>query len=210
MSDPSATGSENTGSPKKKVSPARNVIGFVGLIVLIVIAAFQYSAVLGYNAALKAIEARSQDEDKGLVDVPETEKILGKAPDGPGSDFSEGNRTFTKTPYTWRGAIKSYTLTVYYTKGPGTFLHHYEPDGEKYTPEPVVDVNSTPIANPGMERTKKKKAAPADEKAKATAAPADEKSKAAPPADVKTKAAPPPAAEPSKAGETAPDAKAPK
>jgi hypothetical protein len=138
MSDPGSTGTENPASTKKKVSPARNVVGIVVLVAVIIAGWFQYSAVFAYNRALKALDARTQDEEKGLVDVPEAESLVGKPADGPGSDFLEGTRTFTQTKYTWRGPLKSYTLTAYYTKGPGPCLHHFEPDGTKYVTEPVV------------------------------------------------------------------------
>ena len=63
--------------------------------------------------------SRTQDEEKGLLEVPEVESLVGKSADGPGSDFQDGTRTFIQTKYTWRGPIKSYTLTAYYTKGVG-------------------------------------------------------------------------------------------
>jgi hypothetical protein len=138
MSDPGSTGTENSASSKKKVSPARNVVGIVVLVAVVIAGWFQYSAVFAYNRALKALDARTQDEEKGLMDVPEAESLVGKPADGPGSDFLEGTRTFTQTKYTWRGPLKSYTLTAYYTKGPGPCLHHFEPDGTKYVTEPVV------------------------------------------------------------------------
>jgi hypothetical protein len=139
MSDPGSTGTENSASPKKKtVSPARNVVGIVVLIAVVIAGWFQYSAVFAYNRALKALDARTQDEEKGLLQVPEVESLVGKQSDGPGSDFLEGTRNFTQTKYTWRGPIKSYTLTAYYTKGAGPCLHHFEPDGATYVPEQVV------------------------------------------------------------------------
>jgi hypothetical protein len=138
MSDPGSTGTENSASSKKKVSPARNVVGIVVLVAVIIAGWFQYSAVFAYNRALKALDARNQDEEKGLLDVPEVENLVGKPADGPGSDFLEGTRTFTQTKYTWRGPLKSYSLTAYYTKGADPWLHHFEPDGTKYVTEPVV------------------------------------------------------------------------
>ena len=134
------------------------MVGVVVLLAVLVVAAFQYSALLGYNAAVRALETRSQDEDKGLVDVAEAEKLLGSAPDGPGSDFAEGGRTFTKTTYTWRGALRSYTLAAYYTKGPGPCLHHFESEGAKYEPEPAATALSgpgSPSPGPTSPRTEK-------------------------------------------------------
>ena len=146
MSDPSSTGTENTSSSKKKISPARNIVGIVILAAVVVAGFFQYSAVFGYNRAVKALDARSQDEDKGLMQVPDVESLVGKSPDGPGSDFDDGSRTFTKTKYTWRGPLKSYTLTAYYTKGPGPCLHHFESDGATYVPEPAGTASNEAIA----------------------------------------------------------------
>jgi hypothetical protein len=172
VSDPSSTGNENTRPPKPKVSPARNAVGLVGLLILIAIAVFQYWAFFGFNAAVHALEARSQDEEKGLVDIAEVERLIGKTPDGPGSDFLDGNRTFTKTTYTWRG-LRSYTLTAYYTKGLGPCLHHFETESAKYAPEPVVSgVNAPVAADPNARKPKGKTSAPvlADGAPKAAAA----------------------------------------
>ena len=63
MSDPGSTGNEKTGSSKKKISPVRNVVGIVVLVAVIVAGFFQYSAVFAYNRAMKALDARSQDEE---------------------------------------------------------------------------------------------------------------------------------------------------
>jgi hypothetical protein len=201
MSDPGSTSTENTGSPKKKISPARNIIGAVVLAGVVVAGFFQYSAVFAYNRAVKALDVRTQDEEKGLMEVPEVESLVGKSPDAPGSDFVDGSRTFTKTKYTWRGPLKSYTLTAYYTKGDGPCLHHFETDGATYVPEPLAtSAPSDAIAT-----------APAPQKAKGTGGPtmapfgAATKKKAA--ASGKG-AAPKPAAEQSKADASAAPAKA--
>ena len=102
--------------------------------------------------------------------------LLGKAPDGPGSDFAEGARTFTKTTYTWRGALRSYTLAAYYTKGPGPCLHHFESEGAKFEPEPAPKAPSGPgPASPGptSPRVARKKSAPPAVGASKAGAPAD-------------------------------------
>jgi len=80
------------------------------------------------------------------MSVQEAETLLGKSPDGPGSDFQEAERTYTKKTYTWPGLFKSYTLTAFYTKEKDSRLHHFETEGEKYAPEPAaVGVTPTPI-----------------------------------------------------------------
>ncbi len=218
MSDPGSTGTENTSSSKKKISPARNVIGLVVLAAVVVAGWFQYSAVFAYNRALRALDARAQDEDKGLMEVPEVESLVGKSPDGPGSEIQDGARTFTKTKYTWRGPLKSYTLTAYYTKGAGPCLHHFEPDGATYVPEPVGPPPSDVIAtNPAPPKARGKMGRPsapgaAPSKTKTTVSgkgsapgPAAEPSKpattTAAPSDKTT--APNSAAEPSKAATSA-------
>ena len=89
MSVPSTPGSATTGTPKKGVSPARNIIGLVVLLALAAVAWFEYSAHFGYNGAVKALEARTQDEEKGLMDVQEAETLLGKSPDGPGIEVED-------------------------------------------------------------------------------------------------------------------------
>ena len=86
------------------------------------------------------------------------------------------HRTFTKTTYTWRGALRSYTLAAYYTKGPGPCLHHFESEGAKYEPEPAPKAPSGPgPASPGptSPRVARKKSAPPAVGASKAVAPAD-------------------------------------
>ena len=135
MSVPSTTGSATTGAPKKGVSPARNIIGLVVLLALAAVAWLEYSAHFGYNGAVKALEARTQDEEKGLMDVQEAESLLGKSPDGPGIEVDDSGRIFTKKTYTWRALLRPKTLTAFYTKEATPHLHHFETQGAKYVPE---------------------------------------------------------------------------
>jgi hypothetical protein len=136
MSDPGSSGSATTGAPKKQISPARNIIGLVVLLALVAVGWLEYSAKIGYNGAVKALEARSQDEEKGLMEVQEAETMLGKSPDGPGIDVMDDGRMFTKKTYTWRALLKPQTLTAFYTKEVTPHLHHYETQGAKLVPEP--------------------------------------------------------------------------
>jgi hypothetical protein len=135
MSDLSSAGKDKPGSSKKKVSPLRNGIGLVVLATVIVCGWLQYSAKSGYSAAVAALNDRMQQEDKDLLSEQEADSLFGKSPDGPGSDFREANRSFTKKTYTWRGLLKSYTLTAFYTKAINPALHHFETEGAKLAPE---------------------------------------------------------------------------
>jgi hypothetical protein len=116
-------------SPKKPVSPARHIVGLVVLLAVCAVGWIEYSAVSGFNAAVNALNTRAQDEEHGLLSVQETESLLGKTPDGPGTDVQEGSRTFTKKTYTWRGLIRSHPLTAFYTKDAEGHLHHFETAG---------------------------------------------------------------------------------
>src|SRR5262245_51592620 len=112
------------GPPKKGVSPTRNLIGVVLLIALGIVVWFEYSAKFGYDAAVRALEERTQNEEKGLASVQEADEILKRPADGPGTDVTEGATTYTKKTYTWRGLLKSYPLAAYYTKEKEPHLHH--------------------------------------------------------------------------------------
>jgi hypothetical protein len=135
MSDPDSAATGKADSPKQPISPARNIIGIVVLIAVVAYGLLEYSAKSRYNGVVKALDARAQDEDKGLMTVQEAEGILGKSPDGPGTEVKETLGDFTKKTYTWRGLLKSYTLAAYYTKGKDPLLHHFESQGAKYEPE---------------------------------------------------------------------------
>jgi hypothetical protein len=217
MSDPTSSGAENTVPSKKKTSSARNGIGLVVLLALLVVGWFQYSAVLGYNAATKALDARTVDEEQGLLGMQEAENLLGKSPDGPGSDFQEGHRTFTMTKYTWWAPFKSFTLTAFYTKEKDPHLHHFKTDGAELPPEPppvpvTADVSHPPVAKggeptaaPSKRESHKAQAAtkagePSAPPSKPPTTAASEPAKAAEPSDAASKSAttapPEPAKEP--------------
>ena len=53
MSDPSASEPSKPGSSKKPISPARKIIGAVALVALVGVAWLEYSALLGYNSAVR-------------------------------------------------------------------------------------------------------------------------------------------------------------
>jgi hypothetical protein len=121
--------------PKKGVSPARNAIGLVVLIAVLVVGVMQYMAMASFNSAINALNARMEVEDKDLMTQSEAEALIGKAPDDAGSDVQLGSATYTKRTYTWKALLKPYTLTAYYTKGNAPALHHTETEGAKYEPE---------------------------------------------------------------------------
>ena len=62
MSNPSASEPSKPGSSKKPISPARNIIGVVALVALVAIAWLEYSALGGFNSAVYALKARTDDE----------------------------------------------------------------------------------------------------------------------------------------------------
>jgi hypothetical protein len=132
MSEQSASGTGTPGSSKKRVSIARNAIGVVVLLALLAVGWLEYSSIIGYNAAVKALETRTQDEDKDLMEAREAESLMGKSPDDPGSDVNETDRNFIKKTYTWKGLLQSHTLTAFYTKEAAPHLHHFETEGAKY------------------------------------------------------------------------------
>ena len=141
MSDPSSVGPEKSSPPKKPISPARNIAGLVILAAVLVVCWFEYSAVLGFNAAVKALETRTQNEEQSLASVTEAEELLGKAADGPAEEFKDGPWNFNKKTYTWKGVLKQHTLTAYYTKEQVPLLHHFETEGSKYD----LKANQPPI-----------------------------------------------------------------
>ena len=187
MSDLSSPGPESTGPPKphapqkvvivKPVSPVRNVIGLIVLVVVVVVGGLEVWAKMGYNSAVKSLDARSQDETKGLLAVDEAESLFRKSPDGPGIDSPETHQTFTRKTYTWRGLINSYTLTAYYTKGADPRLHHFETDGAKFQPEPITrQPNPSP---PALAKVSPPSSDPGKEKSKTASGTATKKSKTA-------------------------------
>jgi hypothetical protein len=198
MSVPSSPDSPTTGAPKKGVSPARNIIGLVVLLALVAVVWFEYSAHFGYTGAVKALEARTQDEEKGLMDVQEAETLLGKSPDGPGTDFNDDGRIFTKKTYTWRALLRPKTVTAFYTKEATPHLHHYETQGAKYVEEPNAPVARGTIKAGSRTRKSSAKTSSDTKKSPADAAPDTTKSETKTTPDTKK-----PATEP------APDTKKP-
>ncbi len=117
MSDLSPSGTGKSGSSKKPVSAARNAVGLVALVAVLIVGWFEYSAKAGYNSAVTKLNSRIEDENQGLMSATEAETLLGKPADDAGSSFEENHQAFTKKTYTWRGLLKSYTVTAFYTQG---------------------------------------------------------------------------------------------
>jgi hypothetical protein len=217
MSELSSHSTEKTPAPKAPTSPARNIIGLIVLIGVVVFGWFEVSAKRGYVAAVTALETRSQDENKELLTVQEAESILGKAPDGPGSDFKDGTRMFNKQTYTWPGLFKRYTLTAYYTKEKDSRLHHYEPDGSKYEGEKPVppDPGPRPTTKPAPKGQSAKSAPKVALPNSGPAAASDSKSPAASPDDkastpkTQSSGSPPSATQPAEPGDKGGSSKSP-
>jgi hypothetical protein len=208
MSDqqnPSAAPSAGTPAapPKKGVSPARNAIGLIALLIVVTVGVLQYMAMGKFNATVNTLNTRMEDESKDLMSLSEAESLIGKAPDDAGSDFREGTATYTRKTYTWWAPLKSYTLAAYYTKGTPPALHHTESEGAKFVPEAPPAAPAPAAGNGGgapavaKSRTRGKKAVEAkgEEKPKAEAK-GEEKPKAEEPSKAPEK---PPAEEKAKA-----------
>jgi hypothetical protein len=127
--NPQALPQRVNGSKHSAVSPVRNIIGIVLLVAFCVVGWSQHSAKDGYNTAVMALNARAQDPEKDLMTVSEAEELMGKKqPDSPGTVAQEDLLTFTKRTYTWKGSLRSYTVTAYYSKGEVPRLDHFETD----------------------------------------------------------------------------------
>jgi hypothetical protein len=139
MSESAPVGPEKTVPAKKPISPARNIIGLLILVAVVVVGVIEYSAYFGHRWAASALKARVEEEEKDLMTVQEAESLIGKAPDGPAVDYREGSFSFWQKTYTWRGLLKQHTLTASYTKEKEPRLHHYVTEGEKFDlPNPAT------------------------------------------------------------------------
>ncbi|MHB1557577.1 MAG: hypothetical protein ACYC61_08870 [Isosphaeraceae bacterium] len=159
MSEPSSSAPNATTPPKPEVSPTRNLIGLIVLVVVLVVGGMQVMAVFGYNSAVRRLNDRTADETKDQVTEEEAEALMGKKPDGEGTKVEGAGFTFLKKTYRWGGPIKSYSVFAYYTTSKaGTVLHHFETDQEKFVAEKPPATPTTPPpakAAGGPPRTKK-------------------------------------------------------
>ncbi len=131
MSNPTSSRAAKSGTSNKGRPPARNLIGLVLLVVVVAVGWLQYSALGGYNSAVKSLDSRTKAEDQSLMTLEETEKLIGRSPDGPGTTSKERDRTIIKKTYTWPGMLKSYKLTVFYMKLSDIRLLRYETEVAK-------------------------------------------------------------------------------
>lgn len=131
MSEPGAVEPEKTAPAKKPISPARNIIGLIVLAAAVVVGVLEYSAYFGHRWAAAALKARVEDQEKDLMTLEEAETLLGKSADASTVDEKDNPYGFSKKTYTWRGLLKQYTLTAYYTKEKQPHLTQYETGGDK-------------------------------------------------------------------------------
>jgi hypothetical protein len=143
MTEPTPSDTEKTAPPKQTVSPARHAIGAIVLIAVVIVGGLQVWSMVVFNSTVDRLNKRMEDETKLLLTQKEAEEMIQRTPDDAGSDFVEGSRTFLKKTYTWKGLLKSYTLTAYYAKDKEASLYRIETEGAKFEPEPAT--TSPPI-----------------------------------------------------------------
>ena len=223
MSVPGSPGSATTGAPKKRVSPARNIIGLVVLLAVAVVVWLEYSGEFRLQRARsKALEARTQDEEKGLMDAQEAETLLGKSPDGPGSRGEDSGGYLHEENIYLAVLLRPKTLSAFYTKEATPHLHHYETEGantfrKKIPLRPVLDqtIKSARGTGGSPSRTSRgttksaTKAAPETKKSATEPAPDTKKSATEPAPDTKKSATEAAADTKKSATEAAPDAAKP-
>ena len=97
----------------KGVSPARNAVAVVLLVAFSAVAYLEWNANKESGAAIARLnQAMARDEDGGdLLTKEQVEGIIGRGPDGPGVE-QDGSMKMT---YTWKGAVRKYPLTAFYT-----------------------------------------------------------------------------------------------
>ena len=91
MSEPSSSDIKKTVPGKKPISPARNIIGIIILLGVVVIGGFEVYTKHGYNAAVTALNARTQEENQDLLTVQEAESLLGKGTGRPCHRIQRGS-----------------------------------------------------------------------------------------------------------------------
>jgi hypothetical protein len=96
---------------KKKVSPARNAIGVVLLVVLSAVAYLEWDANRRSAAGIAKLNQALAAEEGDLLSMEQVEELIGRKPDGPG--VPDGRDL--KFTYTWRGVFRKYPLIAIYT-----------------------------------------------------------------------------------------------
>jgi hypothetical protein len=107
---------------KKGVSPARNAIGIVALVVASVLAFFEVSAAVRSRAAIDRLESAVTKNEQDLMSPDEVAELLGRAADGPIADpQNDPTQTFT-----WSGILRKHQIVATYTRGTVQGLLKYE------------------------------------------------------------------------------------
>ncbi len=114
---------------KSGVSPTRNLVGLVLLLVLVPVGLIEFKANRDYNQAMEKLNATIGKESGDLLNQGEIEKMIGKTPDRPFVQDVESNTQ--STTYTWRGVFKSRTIKAYYTLSRPPGLTRFEVLGVK-------------------------------------------------------------------------------
>lgn len=125
---------KETAAGRAKVSPARNILGVILLILFSTTAVMEFLANRRFSTAVDAIQKRMPKEPSSgsaiVEDLPtqvETETILGRSPDGP-LVSEDGNQ---KATYTWQGLLRKHVLTAYYTNALKPHLIRVATDGNR-------------------------------------------------------------------------------
>lgn len=116
------TAGKPTGAKKKtQVSPVRNLVGVILLLVLVPVGVIEFKAGYDYNRAVDRLNAAVGNESGDLLGQDAVEKMIGKTPDGPLVRDDGGVGNTQKATYTWRGIFKTRSFDAYYTlsKPPG-------------------------------------------------------------------------------------------
>ena len=197
MSDPSPSPIENTGSPKKKVSLTRNLIGIIVLVLVLVVAGFQYAALIRYTVAMKALNARAVDDGKSLVTNQEADSLLGKCRRSRQRIHGRGSELHEEDVYLARTAQVLLADGILHERG-GRFLAPLRGQGEEACAKWSPATKSVPPIriSKGKGRSKKKGASTAKGDAKTATVPGKVTAPAAAGEPTKATAAPATAAGP--------------
>jgi len=111
------------GTKKKAtgVSPARNIVGVVVLVAVLVAGGLEVVARRQAMAASAKLETALAREEGDLLTQKEVEELIGKTADGPPTDDGAEQQV----TYTWRGIIRRYPIHAYFTRGSRPGLLRY-------------------------------------------------------------------------------------
>jgi hypothetical protein len=126
LDEPAAASPEagaTASTPKAKVSPARNAVSLVLLIVLLIVGGLELTALFQFNGAVSKLDQALEANQDDLLPLTDVEALLGKQPDGP---LQPADRGTQQTSYTWQGAIRAHKLTAFYSYGEKPGMVRYE------------------------------------------------------------------------------------